>query len=477
MKEELNIKEVAPSVNFLARGEIFETPLGVSNINRYFTLSDRSNGPTVIIRSCYTNTSYLGGFSSTESDGISVGDYGAAVDTTITPADAPLYAITDYAKMVQADVWPVLLNLFATGTGSRREISFSEFVRYTAMWLWSYRQLYFIVQLNTLAYHYDWTKVAPFSDVVPQQIYDLAAIFDATDVGLNNRWLPLMERLGTMVAFPNLIKDTQRMLTPMLSIDLNGRLLFPTPSGNPFADPDAADNIYNQVDEKLGYIETTNADAGAIMTTFLPFPAASMPLWQVSSVPVVDVPRETGWFNSGVRSISPFGDTGDPDETECLIYNKVEGAVFADPVVPFFTRLAQPTWDEVAMTSIFELETRDLDDVYRQITPHGYANVIIADDAGGYIVYDGTAFANDSEESAYVNFVDSRFAEGDIPFGRQTPGFLGSGVPWSAAMRLLRQQMHSDFALSAIKAVLANATGGSLREIRQSIQYIARNMS
>jgi hypothetical protein len=149
--------------------------LGIGNVNRYFDLDEPSNGPSVVFRMIQPYAAFVNGFSDVDSTGASQ-DVNAAVDvSTADPTDA-LYPVTRMAWDFQTDVWPILTNLFTSGTGSRPTVSINEFIRYQSMLLQAYSYILSPVIINYLTYHFDWTKVAPFTGAVPKFMYDLATI-------------------------------------------------------------------------------------------------------------------------------------------------------------------------------------------------------------------------------------------------------------------------------------------------------------
>ena len=284
------------------------TVLGFGNINRYFDLQDATNGPNFILRRATPYANFILGYS----DGvISDQDTGAAINTG-SSATAALNPILHMPTYFEADVWPILSNLFSSGTGQRYNVSISEFVRYQAMLLHAYTLMLDIIRINHLAYHFDWTKVYPFSDTVPVSLYDVATKLDATDVGIANLWLPLIKRFDNKIAFPRMIQEIKRMSDPLLSIDLNGRLKMVGQTN--WYDPNIdISSYYDTIKAELDYIDVNLANASALITSFLPFPMSAAAPWSLSATPRVDLDLDSGWWNSGTTVYSSFGDTGDRD--------------------------------------------------------------------------------------------------------------------------------------------------------------------
>jgi hypothetical protein len=170
---------------------------------------------------------FINGFSATDSTG-SAQDVGAATDTTVTDPTTALYPVTTMANKFDEDVWPILSNLFSSGTGTRSTVTINEFVRYQAMLIDAYTRMFVPIMINHLTFHFDWSKVAPFTGSVPKWLYDVASNIDATDVGLAETYLPLLKRFENKIAFPHMIAEAKRMMTPMMSVDLHGRIQLPT---------------------------------------------------------------------------------------------------------------------------------------------------------------------------------------------------------------------------------------------------------
>lgn len=435
--------------------------LGVSNVTRYFDLDDPSNGPTVIFRTVVPMAGITEGFSATENDGWSVGDYTAATDTTAVPTD-PLYAITHPAMFMEADVWPILQNLFASGTGTRPTVSFSEFVRYQTMLMKAYSFMLLPITLNNLAYHFDWDTVFPFESTVPHYLYDLASDFDATDIGLANRWLPLMKNIEHMIMFPRALEEIKRQLTPMLSVDLNGRLFVPVTTAIQSVDVDA---LYNAIVDYVNYINVELVDVSTVLTSFLPFVIKDQDPWNMPSKPVIDIDRESAWFNSPTKNIKTFEDTTDPTIKECVLFDEATGSTAI-----YYTRHTQPIWAEIKNCSLYEITDDATDDKYRLVNLHRLYSCAIHDDQGDVFVYNGVTVDTTSLGFRYIDYVNSRFASTDVDFGTMKPGLIGCTLELESVVRLTRLDVSYQYSIETLKDVTSAAAGSSLRELRMSIK-------
>jgi hypothetical protein len=442
------------------------TVVGVGNITRRFDLDEPSNGPTVIFRTAIPFANFINGFSATETDGWSEGDTGAATDITVTDVTQALYPVTNMASAAETDVWPVLLNLFSSGTGVRHSVTFSEFVRYQAMLLEAYNRMLTPLVVNHLAFHFDWTKVFPFSGVVPNFLYTLATNLDATDVGLADRWLPLMKRFESKIAFPRMIAEIKRQLTPMLSIDLNGRLLI---NSRYAIDSAVADDVESEVQGFLDYIEIQLASASSLFSSFLPFPLKDMNPWAFNMGPSIDVDRESGWFNSPTKQLGVFNDTGDPVISEVMLFDEATGSTSL-----YYTRHTQPIWAELRHATMYELTDDVTDDKFRLVSPHWCSRIHILDDAFDVFSYTGVQIDDASVGFRYIDYADCRFASKDVDYGTQKPGLLGAEIQLAPINRLMRIETDYQFSIEILKVVTANMAGASLRELRYTIQSLVQ---
>jgi hypothetical protein len=432
------------------------TVLGLSNINRYFDIQTPGNGPSYVLRLLYPFASFTSGYSSGV---IGDQDTGAATNTTLAATDV-LNPITPMAEYIESDVWPILTNLFSSGTGVRYNVSISEFVRYNAMLTQAYSYILDIIRMNHLAYHFDWTSVFPFSETVPPSIYDMAVKFDASDVGLASRWLPLMKRFDNKVMFPRIIQAIKRLAQPMQSVDFNGRLM-QTFYLNPFEPSIDVDTYYDRIKTLLDYIDVNLADAGAVFVSFLPFPMRMSEPWSLMSSPEVDLDKDAGWWNSNAKGLPIFGDTGDPSNIVALQFEEAE-----NELVYWHTRHTQPIWAEIKWASLWELLEDVVDDEFRLITSHAWSNIIIPDDTDEFFSYDGTAIGTGSFGFRYIDYASCRFASGDVAWGSMKPGFMGSEIGLDPVKRMMRLETQYIFNLEVLKDIVSYMSGASIREIR-----------
>jgi hypothetical protein len=447
------------------------TVMGSSNINRAFAITDYSNGPSIVYRTQQPFLAYYAGFSGTASGGIDVGDSNAATNTATSDPTTPLYPVTKYAEYQVEDAWPILENLFSSGTGQRYPITVAEFTRYNAMLMRAYEQILPILTINYLTYHFDWSSIFPFSEAVPQHLYDLATSYDATDVGLASTWLPIMKRFESKIMFPRIQATIKRFAYPMLSVDFNGRLQMGW-TKNLFSTDLAT--VHAEILSYLDYIDTNLKSASAVISSFIPFPMSDMDLWNFEGAPVIDIDRDTGWFNSGQKDANSFNDTFDPtDLTNTMFVHPLNDPTGA-PNITWYSRHTQPVWAELQCATVFELFTKAVDDDYSILSPHFFGQLVIPDDNNSFIVYDGTTYDSTDNEYYYGEFANCRYVmPTKVSSGVQRPGYLGSSIPYDAYRRLVRLQAEYDWNNVVLKDITRQMAGASIREIRYAIKYLA----
>jgi len=481
------------------------TTLGITNVSRNFKLRNPAYGtagapngsPSWFIRYLKPFSAFARGWTAADADN---NDDGAALDDTKSK-DLPLWAATPYALNFVENVWPIIGTLFQSGLGARfTDISREAFIRYIARMSEIYCYLYSVKVVNYLAYHYDWSQVFPFTKVVPPNILKLADNWRATEVGMAELWLPLMQRFETKVLFPGIMDEIKRMLTPKLTVGTSPRLLVPLPIGSvpTTAGEDAA---APNVRDYLTYIEDELFDVSNTMKQFLPFPVASATPWDLLPIQM-DADWDSGCFNSGFVAVDMFGDTGDPDRRQHLIVdadsitfaaNKdVEWVLADNAALLFYTRKPQPTWGEIKRSEIYVLTDYPvLDDQFMLLTPHSWGYADILDDTLSLGANDRVQFTGAYNQSSSANF--DRMFEFVAPLNRYAAAmnassaseaiFDGTGtldhfrtvVSGDAIARMLRLQVEKDFAVEPMKYINVELAGSSLREIRSSIRAIVQS--
>lgn len=435
--------------------------VGLANPVRRFDIDEALNGPSVVYRMCKPYDSFIRGYSYTSWDDGSVGDL---LDTTIADPATALVPVCPIPLYFEEDVWPVLDNVFASGTGVRPTITINEFVKYQGLVLYCYTQLLAPVIVNWLAFKMDWRTVYPFTENTPSHIYQLVENLNATDIGLAETWLPLMRRMDNKIVFPRMVEEVKRMLTPMMSVDFHGRLQIPM-AVNP-ATIDAATIVADVVD-KLDYIRSHLGDTANLLNSFLPFPFKEMNPWLLPSGAAIDVDRDSGWYNSGTGDVTVFNDTGDPTNLIELILDEAE-----DYKGVWFTRHCQPIWAELKLATMFEVTDELVDDKFRIITPHNYQNIHILDDAFDVFSFNGTQIDTGEAGFRYIDYANSRYASVDVPWGIQKPGTMGAYIYYDTINRLVRLETNYIFNAEILKTVATQMAGASLRELRHTIRTL-----
>lgn len=450
--------------------ELDTVTVGMANVNRRFDLDDPSNGPSVIFRQVTPFASLIEGFSATE-NGWGDQDTGAATDTTVGNVADPLYPVTTMGHTMEKELWPSVKQLFSGGVGYRATVGFSEFIRYEACILKAYARVYQVLVLNKLAYHFDWSQVYPFTSAVPPVIIEMSENFRCTDIDIASFWAPTLRRFENKIIFPNLIHETKRMLNPMLSIDMQGRLLVPF-NTNILAGPIAGDLLKVEVETLLNFIDAELNNVSSLMNSFIPFPLMELDPWSVNLGNLIDAHRENGWYNSNVLATSTFGDTGDPVVKQHMVmYTDDEDQPTQTGL--FYTRQTQPTWSEIKMTSVWHHQAHLVDDRFRIMTNHLYGNIHIVDDAKDVVSYTGGEFTKADIGYRYVDFTNCRFANPDLEYGSMKPGVMGARFPYDPLVHLATLETLEIFAIPQLKLIAAQGAGSSLRQVREDLKSIA----
>lgn len=449
------------------------TVMGLGNVNRDFVRSDETNGPSVIIRGVYPFQALTHGF--TKSD-ISAQDTDAGL--TLGDAGVTIYPVTEAAKNLERDVFPVITQLLESGTGSRTSVSFSDFARYTNIVIAAYTAIRDVISMNTLAYHYDWTSVYPFTDAVPPLIYEYATASQATDVDLADQWLPLIRRLETKVMFPRVMEEIKRQMTPMTTPSMGGRLLVPLNSA--VLSSGQGSILLAKVKTWLDELDSPEySKIGAVLNSFIPFNVGNANPWAFDNFGDVDLNRESGWWNSSPKQIDAFGDTGDPSTTyELTIHTDGEDGPTTVPAL-IHTIYPQPTWGEIKNMTIMNLQEEAVDDTYRLLTMHKYGNIKIYSDVSPVtnpITYGQTTFTTASDEYYYERFANCRWTNNGSSQGRLRPESMGAEIPYITIKRMVRQETRFLFSIELLSVIALELSGASLREVRRTIRDATNTM-
>jgi len=454
---------------------------GLSNTTRSFLFDDPSNGPQVVFRYHLPFAALYHGFTASD---ISAQDWTAATDTAADLA-APLLPVTPYSHYWTQDVFQHVENMVNIGVGARTQLNYNAAVRYLAMVARSIVDLQSIINLYSLAYNYDWTKVAPFGNpVTPPYLKDIAEKFDATPTGMTGRWLPLMKQFDHMIVWPNLATGIKRNMTPFMAVDMGGRLQVPITMDAMSPEFDA-DVIEQEVRDRLDYLNSAVSaltetkglamyHINALLSSFMPYPIRDQALWAVHSAPATDILRDSGWFNSGTSMSNIFGDTGDPlAAAEQVFFVKNPPDTRSADSWLFYSRDEAARWMEVRESCIYVLNDNGLlDNTYALVSPHWYGKCWIVDDKGEFAYLDDTAIGEGDPLFRYRKFFNNRFTMGSLPYGTNDPGYMGADINYENTLRLLRLDVGYDWSLEVLKDINARMIGASLREIRVAFETL-----
>lgn len=461
--------------------------MGVANIIGDFNLSDGVTGPSAIVRRVRPYAAYVQGYSETDGDGVSVGDVNAMLDKTID-ADQDLYPVTMYARAFEREAAPVLLSIFEAGLTYNSAPSVTALTRYPAAVLETYQTLYSLQVLNHLTYHADWSGYYPYNGIVPAWLYDLCDLFDCDDVGMAKNYLPYARRLETHTCFPNMIMESKELLTPMLSMDVNGRLFIPTflnlfegDSYEEGEDPGMAIarirnsrnwtdvTVKNRLKDRFDLLDTVLVNARKAYMAYVPFPLAKMDLWTVPE-PRINPYILSGWYNSGVKRFDTFNDTGDPEPHEVMVCDNSE-----DNSATFYSIAPQPTWGEVKYSTIFSLDVERFDDTYYLLTPHQWNNIALFDNYNQVSFYNGQVVGISDNRFELHNFPRCRYviSHENVRHGLQEPGYLHAKLHRTDIRRLVTLEVLANVHYDQMKAIRGLMTGSSVRVIRKETAEIA----
>ena len=461
-------------------GSVDDYMLGFANLTRSFeyNASRTSIGrrPPFFMRNCFPQISFYEGFSASAapSDGVNT-DLEAATDTDAT-VGAALYPVTPYAIEFEQVVWPVVQNILRGGLGQRTAVAFSDFVRYIAMTQKVYCHLRDAVTLNVLAFHYDWSKVFPFSDVVPKEIKGWARLLNCDDAGMAQYWYPLMQRLESRIMFPGWLHETRNALKPLLSVDLAPELWIPR-----FTFLTAFANIQTDCQDLLSYIEVELGDTEAVLKSFLPFSLAEMNPWQFDE-PAADIMRWNGFVNEGITNYTTFGTGGVDSDSVLNFTGEVDDGTISPSAtslpVKWLCQTEAPVWAGLKYGGIFMTITNTTLDEHVQITPHQTANVGIVEDYEALgpnnmirqFVGSGDIASRDLSWLRALRFAGAR--NDSIDGGYMLPGHILGSVEGEGVIRLVELQCLADFSFQALQQLNVVTLGRSLREVQRTLKQL-----
>ena len=453
-------------------GSVDGFTLGFANLTRHFEYDVSRNNiatrPPFFIRRVAPMACFVQGWSASELDGDNT-DLDETLDVSVTPNTA-LYPITRQAQVYADTVWPQIDNLLKGGLGQRiTTVSLSASVRYFAHVINTLSLLREAVMLNFLAYHFDWTKVYPYTNIVPKEILFWADALGLDDPGFGQFWIPRMRRLEGRILPPGLTMEVKDCLKPLTSISISPELWIPRVTMQT-----DLDTLLTDIDDSLNYIESDLDSVEAVLKSFLPFPVSTQMPWEMSD-PVVDPLLWEGWINSGMTNYTTFG-TGQPDTDSKIILKLTrDGTVYGSESgsCDWLTMHEYPLWAAVKHGSIFYGIGPDTWHVIA--SKHEWNNCGVVTDISGtsisdmITVFDGTGDIRDRD---LAWFRELRFAgarDHDVIAGYHVPGYIKGKITSDAHMRLSELDVLADWSFEALQQLNTAILGRSLREVQQTI--------
>jgi hypothetical protein len=270
------------------------------------------------------------------------------------------------------------------------------------------------------------------------------------------------KRFESHSVFPELIKTNKRLLQPMASIDMHSRVMLPTALSVTSA---TIETVTAQLDDLFALMEVLLVDARRAFLTYIPYPAAGQDLWSAKP-PGMDPLRLSGWYNSQVIPTDTFGDTGDPIQSKTMVCDESETNECL-----FYSLSAQVSWEEVGMSTIYQLTDDVTDDEFWMLTPHKWHTINFIDDLGVTTGFSGTPIVEGDAAMELYNFAYSRFALSSpaIERGLQMPGYTASYIAARDLVRVIELQNLETFSTETLRALNAQMTGSALRSRNKSV--------
>jgi hypothetical protein len=438
--------------------------MGVGNITGDFNITDGVTGPAFVTRWVTPYAAFTRGWTKGTISDQDFNDFlSYAVD------DSQVFVpTTGYSLLYQAEVEPLLERLLQASLTSYEIPRMDLIARYFACCIEAYSILYSIAVLNNVAFYTDWKQYYPYSGVVPPALYTLASQFAAEDVNISINYSQYMRRLESEILPPWIVKEIQRVLTPLKSPDMHARMFIPTAL-------DLDNDTYVDVNGRLyGLFSLLDilSEARRVVTAYLPYPMNKVPgLWEVAPAQM-DAARLVGWFNSGNQQIDPFGDTGDPEDYQVpLCYDQATD--YPDQAV-IYTGTGSPTWEEVKFCSVFQKTYDVVDNTFSLLSPHRSDNIAVWDNYSQNTVWDGSTVATTDNKFELTKFIYNRWIlnSADTDHGVQEPGLIFSTVKREGIIQMLRMEVHDNFHGDEMKALASAMAGSYLRFRRREVNMM-----
>lgn len=438
--------------------------MGLSNLSRDFNVTDGVTNPSFVIRYVRPYAAFYEGWDRVDRASQLLYDFtGDTYDDT-----TQFVPITDYAQIWDLEMGPVLNRIYTAALTSYTVPRIDVTARYFSNLIKAYGILYSIAVLNYVTYHMDWKQIFPYTGKVPKALYDICAQFGADDISIAQDWMPYMRILEQHTLFPWIVNETKRMLTPMLSNDMNGRIFIPL---NVHTVSDTKANLLNTVAMAETVYELYCADARRTAHAYLPYPMSQQAIWHVHD-PVADPLRMSGWFNSQNEDIDTYGDTGDP-------VPRVDAQVCYDSDISgeedrfrTYSITPQPTWEEIKLGSVWALDYFIADNEFHLLTPHNYKDIIFHDEYSQYTSFSGDVTATTDSRFELMQFAHNRWVmnSSDADDGLTIPGYLlSTRIDRAAIKTMLTMEVLDNFHYDELVAINSLSMGHNTRIRRREV--------
>lgn len=435
--------------------------LGITNLSRSFKASQNHNGPQIAVR--IHNSAFPFGWSDTGNIADQNSDDGLDITTPVTNE---LYPMTPPTQAFVEEHWPILSSLLASGTGTRYPTTRHEVGRYYNSVIQLMQEIAFPLQLNYLTTTFDWSEIAPFSQNVPPAVWGLTELFDANDVGVNDVWKPLFDRLSTKVLPPRLAASVLETIFPYVANQYGHVIRLNAPSSvlAVITSWDIGTYITDIV-ARLDYLEDELINCHNTLASFLPYRVGS----PMAMFKGYDPTFEEIDYNSGMAAVEVFGDTGDPNGHEVI---EVGTAAYNGDSIIFYHKGAAPIVKTIVHTPIWDYISETFDDEYVLLSSYFSNYVTFIDDDLNLIQYTG-ADSSTAEAQRYRGYYPNRFqhnsGSNNLEEGVGKAGFLPAIIAREEIIRANKVYTNFLFGNDQMRAVLAMTGGSSVRTISKFV--------
>jgi hypothetical protein len=465
MAKKRNRSKVASTSNRTV-DRLGNTEIGISNMSRSFAVASNNNGPQIMLRKaqhCFPLA-----WSNAEDPWDPAGSSGASTDVTTADPTTILYPQNPLADGFLNEYWPSLNSLLSSGLGSRFTPTKYEIVRYFAMSCKLLELIVPVLQANHLAYKMDWSVIAPYTSSVPNSAYGIASSYDATNVGMNDRWRPYIDRIAEHVLPPIISAEIMINAFPMVGTPFGHQLVVSSydPTDAYSDDPDA---VEIQISALLDYLDVELVQTANLLRTFTP--------WRIGvprmATKLYNSMYATALYNSGFTAKSGFGAVL-PENTHVITVGSA--ATNGDEMI-FYHLGARPTISEIINTTVIE-NVDDATDYYRLLSNWNRNTGVLIDDNGVDIILYSDNESSGATAIRYANYVSNRFRV-DEPFAGGDPGpaqgrgqvpYMASNLSTDMVYRTNRDYFLHTMGIDNIREIALHAGGASMRTLRDTLR-------